>query len=288
MLFGNDAEYEYPILLEDAVPAGFQSMVEARDSLVHVMNLSLRFIRSMKYRKYQGLVSVSDTARQTALSKQHRSWEFAFDGLLASRNMTDQDLDAAKLLRLHLATVKIWTGVALTPEESKFDKWHPEFDTAVTLAEAIHGSAKTKAQRQKLHPSSFMFDMEIISPLYFVCLNCRHPVIRRRAIAILKVTMRREGLWDSVKTAAFSERLMAIEEENLTRLDGSELPREEDRIHLSHSQAEPGMYPRKYTLTYYSKPQGLDGDWCVWREKMFFDQVDSPDDQMVSHPTSER
>jgi hypothetical protein len=47
MLFGQDPGWDYPIILSEAVPEAFGSVRQARDSIVHLLNLSLRFIRGM-------------------------------------------------------------------------------------------------------------------------------------------------------------------------------------------------------------------------------------------------
>jgi hypothetical protein len=143
-----------------------------------------------------------------------------------------------------------------------------EFETVVGLAEAIQSIAGTSAQRKYMDSSSFLFDMEIVSPLYYVGTKCRHPVIRRRAIQILKGTQRREGLWDSNMAAAVAERIMLLEEANLTTLDGSELPNEEDRIHNAQIKSEPGINPRKHNLCFYTRPKGMDGPWHTWSEQI--------------------
>jgi hypothetical protein len=114
--------------------------------------------------------------------------------------------------------------------------------------------------------STFLFDMEIVSPLYYVGMKCRHPVIRRRAIKILKRTQRREGLWDSNMAAAIAERIMLLEEANLTTLDGSELPKEEDRIHNTQIKSEVGTNPKKHDICFYTRPKGMEGPWHTWNE----------------------
>ncbi len=143
-----------------------------------------------------------------------------------------------------------------------------DFETVVSLAEAIQSIAGTSAQRRYLDSSSFLFDMEIVSPLYFVATKCRHPIIRRRATRILKSTQRREGLWDSNMAAAVAERIMLLEEANLTTLDGSELPKEEDRIHNTQIKSEPGMNPKKHNLCFYTRPRGINGPWHSWSEQL--------------------
>lgn len=206
-------------------------MREARDSIVHIANLCLRFIRYMKYRKYDRIVLPDDLSRQTALIRQLEVWDERLDDMLASDNISDRDLDAAKTLRIHQIICLIWMRRSATPEECSMDLSIPDFETAVELAESIQRVAGTRGQRIDMrHTSTFLFDMEIVSPIYFVGVKCRHPQLRRRAINVLASTWRREGLWDSNMAAAIAKRCMEIEEKNLTTLDGNELPAEHDRV----------------------------------------------------------
>ena len=265
-LFGNDASWDYPIELLDAVPDTFRNMREARDSIVHLANFSVRFIRYMKYRKYERFVLPDDVARQQAILRQYEVWGETLDKLLLSDEMTERELDAAKTLRIHQVVGLMWVRRSTTPEETKNDEEIKQFESAVDLAEAIQSIAGSCEQRQGLNSSTFLFDMEIVSPLYYVSTKCRHPVIRRRAIKILKNTQRREGLWDSNMAAAIAERIMAIEEVNLTSLDGSQLPSEEDRIHNTQIKSEVGTNPKKHDICFYTRPNGVDGAWHMWNE----------------------
>ena len=267
-LFGNDASWDYPVELPDTVPDHFQNMRQARDSIIHLANLSIRFIRSMKSKKYNQLVFPDDAARQHVLLRQFDKWALALDEMLLSDQMTDRDLDAAKTLRIHQLVATMWLKRATVRQECATDKVMNDFETAVSLAEAIHSLAGTREQREVLDSSSFLFDMELVSPLYYVATKCRHPVIRRRAISILERTQRREGLWDSNMAAAIAKRIMLIEETNLTNLDGSELPAEEDRIHNAQIESEVGTNPKKHDVTFYTLPDGLDGNWTMWKEQI--------------------
>lgn len=61
-------------------------------------------------------------------------------------------------------------------------------------------------------PKSFTMDVGLTGPLYFVAVQCRHPVLRRRAILLLKSLSRQEGVWDPELVAMVAERIVAIEE----------------------------------------------------------------------------
>ncbi|KAK3700987.1 hypothetical protein LTR37_015693 [Vermiconidia calcicola] len=267
-LFGNDASWNYPVELPEAVPDEFRNMREARDSIVHIANLTIRFIRYMKFRKYNHLVFADDLAQQQALLRQMEVWSLTLDKMLLADTITDRDLDAAKTLRIHRLVAAMWLRKCTIPEECGCDQSMTEFETTVSLAEAIQSVAGTRDQRRAMNSSTFLFDMEIVSPLYYVAGKCRHPVIRRRALAVLKKTQRREGLWDSNVAAAVAERVMHIEEANLTFLDGNELPDEKSRIHNSQITSETGTNRTKHDVTFHTKPNGMDGHWKIWKERI--------------------
>ncbi|TKA82888.1 hypothetical protein B0A55_01172 [Friedmanniomyces simplex] len=270
MLFGQEATYEYPITINEAVPACFATMREARDSIVHLMNIGLRFIRRMKKGRYERFVLPDDLARQAAIQRAIDDWKTALDSLLLTDTVSPRDLDAAKVLRIHHIIMTIWLGTCCEIADCALDAYIDKFEAVVSLGEAIQRNAGTFEQRQAYRPT-FLFDMEVVSPLYFVGIKCRHPQIRRRAIALLRQSMRREGLWDSNMAAAIAERIAVLEEVNLTTLDGSELPAECDRVHNTEIHTMASVSPYQHMLRYYSKPDGLDQEWKIWTEHIILE-----------------
>jgi hypothetical protein len=188
--------------------------------------------------------------------------------MLLGEDITTRELDGAKTLRIHQMVASMWLQRATVPSENSNDVNMTEFETTVSLAEAIQSVAGTREQRYALGSSSFLFDMEIVSPLYYVATKCRHPQIRRRAIVVLRNSQRREGLWDSDMAAAIAERQMEIEEVDLAVLDGSELPHEDKRVHNIQINSEVGTVAKKHDLTIHMKPYGVDGPWKIWKEQI--------------------
>ena len=58
----------------------------------------------------------------------------------------------------------------------------------------------------------FTLDGCVLGPLFFVAVRCRHKILRRKAIELLRLTRRLEGLWDSHFLAQVAENVMEIEE----------------------------------------------------------------------------
>ncbi|KAF2722659.1 hypothetical protein K431DRAFT_283797 [Polychaeton citri CBS 116435] len=272
-LFGNDASWDYPFELHYVVADTFDSAKQARDSMVHLMNLCLRFIRSMKYHKYnQSSITPDHLAEQARLRNELYRWRSVFETYLArtAYQLTPDDIYAANVLEIHRLVAMTWLCVVTSPEEIMHDTFNREFETIVSLAEQMLSVASSRQQAPK-HASSFLFDMEMVSPLYWVGIKCRHPRTRRRAIAVLRSVHRREGLWDSNMAAAVAQRCMELEEVGLSTLDGSELPSENMRIHNSYLQSEAGMNPTKHMITFQTKPNGLEGYWRIWQEQVILE-----------------
>ncbi|KAK5134157.1 hypothetical protein LTR08_006932 [Meristemomyces frigidus] len=264
--FGNDAQWEYPVKPQDTVPAVFASITEARNSIVHLMNHSLRFIRAMRFHVYEDKIPPEHIAHQRALQCQVETWQARFDTLLVNNQLSARDLDAARILRVHQIVTLIWLTASVRPEQHPTDEQSAWFETAVSLGEAVRSQDVTLVQ-QHTTPTTFLFDMEIVSPMYYVAIKCRHPLIRRRAIALLRQSIRREGLWDSAWAATIAEYLMKTEEVHLTVLDGSELPAENLCIHNAQIQGSSGLHRKNYTVTFAQKPAGVHGPWKIWQEE---------------------
>ena len=55
--------------------------------------------------------------------------------------------------------------------------------------------------------------MEMVPILYLLASKCRHPIIRRKAISLLRSGAWREGCWDGHAIARLAEEIVRIEEE---------------------------------------------------------------------------
>ena len=58
----------------------------------------------------------------------------------------------------------------------------------------------------------FTLDGCVLGPLFFVAVRCRHKILRRKAISLLRLSRRLEGLWDSNFLAQIAQKVMEIEE----------------------------------------------------------------------------
>ena len=159
-------------------------------------------------------------------------------------------------------------------EECASDSMLAEFETALAMAENIAERTRQLRRQSSVESNMFLLDMELVSPTYLVAVKCRHPRVRRRAIALLRTLRRREGFFDSALAAALAERLMNIEEADLTIYDGSEWPKERDRVH--HTDVKTAMKPdgTKLRSIFFMKPNGLDAPWSTTQQVFGLPPVD--------------
>lgn len=269
-VYGTQPTYEYGLEPSEVLPQTFHSIVEARDSIVHLMNLSIRLIHSTRTSRYSNAITPADRVYHKQLITSLHAWKQTLDQHLLAVPPSPRLTEAATILQIQQLATLTWLHRSLVPEECATDADIPLYERAVALAETLPATtAADSAQNFPQQPSTFLFDMETVSPLYLIAIKCRHPLIRRRAIAVLRRRVRREGLWDSGKAAAIAERVVEIEEAELEVLDGSVLPREEVRVRNSRIDSGPGLNDlssRGHRVTFYTMPEGVGGRWWEWEE----------------------
>lgn len=266
-LFGNEPTWRYPVALADTVPATFQSLGHARNSITHLMNLSLRFIRSVYLSKYEpSSTSPSATSQQAALLHHLALWEERLSTYRTSHTseLTSIDMYACNVLGIGHIVAKIWVSTALTPFECAHDAHMLDFEAAIELAEQLPAIASMHDQSDR-YTTAFTLDVEVLGPMHWVSIKCRDPTLRRRALAVQLGTRRREGLWDSQVYAALAERMIAVEEEGLK--DG-ELPSEEARVHHSIIEKMADAGSSDHLITLHSRPNGVYEEMRVTQERI--------------------
>lgn len=71
-LFDNNPNWSYPMELHEVVPDTFESVGDTRDSMIHIMNITMRFLRRIERRKWEGRLTDSDCCTRAELQQAHR------------------------------------------------------------------------------------------------------------------------------------------------------------------------------------------------------------------------
>lgn len=199
---------------ELSIPTSFNSLTEAKDCL------ELHGYASHLSRRNTQQPFVSGPTKFVGQADWLPRWKMAFDKTLRSlaRSITERDKRAADTLRMRALIFQIMMGirkqhVTTSPDEMSWDCWHQTFADILALAERV--CSASPATLSNSTRASFTVDFGFVGPVYDTARVCRDPVIRRKAIRLLRAYPCREGLWDSLFAAASAERQMRLEESSI-------------------------------------------------------------------------
>jgi Fungal specific transcription factor domain len=130
-----------------------------------------------------------------------------------------KDSRAALMLRILYTSTTIIKAASLYNHDLEYDKYIPKFERVITWAEFL---IKFQTSATEKHTPMYSFEMNILPPLHYCSTRCRDPKLRRRALALLEDTPRREGMWDSAMLAAIARYIMEEEEAGLGEVFSAE------------------------------------------------------------------
>ncbi|KAI1414888.1 hypothetical protein F5Y13DRAFT_196845 [Hypoxylon sp. FL1857] len=266
-----------PTVKEDSPHEG---LAHSRRRLFEISDTCIRFIGKASLKAAMFQTDIDDLVEQVKLQTRLDTWRDKLDELLqrmqAAGNPVKQD--ALNLLLAHYKVIYIWMRVCTSAGETATDSYHADFEELVHYAEQIAKPGVGMATPQLLS-----FDIQILGPLYYAALKCRHRATRRRALEMLQLAPRREGLWNAHHAYVTAKRVIELEERHL---DGQELPDETSRVHglplpddesriynlpfdfrkFDHSIIRSPAYPGTVEAVFQTKPWGLSGEWQTTTE----------------------
>ena len=225
------------------------SLSEARYSLYSIMNDSIDFLRyatSAKWEldpKDEKLLALE--TRQVELQKEFEVWTSNTTCL----SKEDRATEYFAILQVLQTLASIWLANVLCRAEYVSGSEFQHFTTIVDKASLF--------LKEKQPP--FVFEMKWIAPLYFVGVKCRDPTLRRKALSLLSLTSRKEGIWDQADTIATVSRVIDLEE-SAGRLLFS--------VDRGLQFVEDGI--TKVTVV-YAWPLGDENRWMVMSEDLIID-----------------
>lgn len=197
------------------VPLVFTSIAEARTVLYHIQDEAMQFITQGGVAIYSPETTEEEMKhlqdQQTQLLATLGRWNAAFTVLAATS--PPAKTNAMNMLRIYHQASSIWISSALQPLETAYDAHLAGFANIISLASAIVNSPGY--QGSKHSQSAFTFETELVAPVYWTCTKCRHPVLRRAALGLLRrdqVRCRRENLWHADASVVVAIRVIEMEE----------------------------------------------------------------------------
>ncbi|KAM0467688.1 hypothetical protein ACHAP7_011655 [Fusarium lateritium] len=217
----------------------------------------------------------------TALSR----WKVQFDDLALRQEglWGPQDRGRACMLRVMWQATEVGLSIGPEADETAWDGHKVAYEMIIRLVESLINDAQGSQQR-------FHFEMGLISPLHLVAWKCRWPSLRRKGLALLHASSRRECLYDSRLYYAVLSRIMAIEEgymkQHLNEQSGQHiLPPEQARIHQFVCEPLSSEADGIYLLKLFSKPKWPEPEWCLHTEHLHADSLLTWQDGDSCHST---
>lgn len=140
-------------------------------------------------------------------------WALSFEAFMVDhkKNLSPRQQIGAILLEIEHLTASILVSAGISSPETIFDAFEDDFGRIVALASRVASTTKSWSSQDAdaLLPA---FDTDILPPLYVVASRCRHPLIRRQALDLLRQGPRQEGYWHRGILSSIAERIMNLEE----------------------------------------------------------------------------
>ncbi|EAU38102.1 predicted protein [Aspergillus terreus NIH2624] len=205
------------------IPEVFRSIGEARDIFEYYRSKAGRQFRALDGAdpdKFMDLIHHYSPLLEK-LTVALNNFEHTRGPLLTARDKT-----GLNIIRIYqkMQYIILEYGKLGISDQRSWDNYNFIFEEIVTLAASVVDSAQgieclslspsqlaELSRNGRLKPS-FSLDMGIISPVYNVATLCRDPVIRRKALAVLRSMSRQEGVFNSHACALVAEQAIAIEE----------------------------------------------------------------------------
>jgi hypothetical protein len=144
--------------------------------------------------------------------------------------MSTRELRASVVLKMHHIFLTIMFGASGHKDETKFDNFTVEFGQMLRMAERL--LAPLAPTEQTTQTRVYVFDTNLIAPLYTGATRCRDPHLRRKALDLLWNLNSREGIWDSNVAAAIGKWVIEKEEDGIDIIEGAHSIPDEKRIRL--------------------------------------------------------
>lgn len=152
------------------------------------------------------------TRQQSTLSARLKTWHSAFvnlvDSLRRRRDLSPQQIGIGALLFASHEALLIILRICLSSTETDADAYIPNFQNIVEQSEiALDATARPDGTQPP-----YTVELSVGFPLWFTCLRCREPRIRRTALALLRRAPRVLGFYKTRSVFTFGEQVMALEE----------------------------------------------------------------------------
>ncbi|KAK5947549.1 hypothetical protein PMZ80_001702 [Knufia obscura] len=159
-------------------------------------------------------------SQQAAVMAELAQWDKAFflfnQNRTGKSSLSQQEQLAATTMIMYYNVAYIWTSTEFDATHTAQDSLLHRFERIIQCAETLLDAAKANRSSAPT-PTPFSFEMGIIPPLFFTGTQCRHPLIRRKTIELLRRAPKQEALFAAELNARAIEKVIELEEHDSLR-----------------------------------------------------------------------
>jgi hypothetical protein len=196
---------------------GFASLKAAREALV-LLTIEIQQFQGVCEEhhakvNYTGDIPPEFLTHQAALFNRLRNWYTAFTALTNTLRLKNEippakETSTIALLSAYHEMAYTITAICISPRKTSTDNYLQNFQNIVNHSRiALDASARSDGSQPP-----FTFDIGVGFPIWFTCLRCADPGIRRQALALLRRAPQVEGFYGNGTITVSAEAIMVIEE----------------------------------------------------------------------------
>ncbi|KAJ6031939.1 transcriptional regulator family: Fungal Specific TF [Penicillium herquei] len=190
----------------------FKSAEQARTSLAVLSAEVVLFEReTVMYLKTLDPDSPMDpimVSRKESLRARVSRWHGFYTRMCENNLKSQSPIDYDPLLLIYYTTMSIVLSSCLISLETVYDAHLADFETIVEQAR-LSLAASTRPDGSQ---PPFTFEVGVGLPLFLTSMKCRHPVVRRQALELLRKAPPMQGLFKCTPSALLAENFMMLEE----------------------------------------------------------------------------
>jgi hypothetical protein len=213
-------QYQLPSILSSlshfripAVPASFQTLPSAKTCLDSI----LKYILLFHYRSNPSLDRKSTTSAELRdlLSRWKHSFAPLMEQAIVQKTERHGRISAFILASNHAVARIIVATDSGRCSEMFYDTLTSDFQYITDCSDFVINTMCSPEQHPSRPAQRYVFGGGLLPPLYVVASKCRHPRLRRLAIALLRKCPIQEGIWEGYGCARICEWMMEIEESGM-------------------------------------------------------------------------
>lgn len=190
----------------------FDSIMEARNSLLSLCALASRYVVSLAQNKYDRTMTGEEIDALMAVRQKMRNWDKAYGDFLDEADVAIRNSRRALVLWIQRRCYNVALGTALLPDQCAYDSYMEDYTFIVRNGERLYSRTNVSPVLRDAELSTFSLEEGITPACYFVASTCRDPILRRVAIRLLRQGPARQGIWNALLFASVAERIVEFEE----------------------------------------------------------------------------